>query len=220
MSARFPSFLSVVCLVVTWTLVAGCGGRDWYLPPPDGSAAVPVSRAQPMDAAEQARVIEARRTVLALQSAIVAQQWADAYALLSNETRMLLDSVSDGRGEEALATGRIRCGDTWCQVDPLQLFLLPDVQQIVDHVDGEEEHETARRRELFLIDRTGNHRKVVVIREGDQWLVHLPSWPRTLLQPAEASPGASQTISRPRTNAPERGALPTSSWFSGPASGA
>lgn len=179
-----------LCLVVFAT---GCR-RDLYVLP-DPPPAESWERVELDPSIEQRqfgeRYVEARRVVIAFADAIRGERWADAWSMLSMETRLLLDNSTGGRGEAAFEDGRIRSDGAWYAFDPVDVFLIPNLTRFEDSVAGETENETTRRHELFVFDAEEQFRRVVVIREGDQWLIHSPRWPRERLRPIpppEASP--------------------------------
>ena len=158
-----------------------CGGRIYELPPPPADDA---RRSVTLDPAEERRLdaeryTEARRTVLGLMAALEGGDWASAVALLSQETRLLLSGGSGLDPAAALDAGRI--GDESYAFDPVDLFVLRDISRFEDDWEGFEENETDRRKEIFLVTADEQVRRVIVIREGDAWVVHMPRWPRDLL---------------------------------------
>jgi hypothetical protein len=171
----------VVHPVVPFALlaVAACGPRLVALPDPVPPAErVAVELDPSADAAlDEGRALEARRAVLAAYDAVAASDWEALWELLSHETRALLDSVGEGDGRAALAEGRlVQGGRTWT-FTPMELLLASGVADIVDDTVGEPEIESARRKELDLVSAEGARRRVVVIREADQWRLHMPRIP-------------------------------------------
>lgn len=163
-------------LVLPFVSVA-CGGVYELPPPPPVSDRGPVA----LDPSEEQRLdgeryLAARRAVVALYAALDSQDWETAAGLLSNETRLLLTGGGNGRPEDALAAGTVTVDGTTYRFDPVTLFLLPDPTGFEDDIEGEEQHETARRKELFVVNVEG-YRSVVVIEEGGAWRLHLRSWP-------------------------------------------
>jgi hypothetical protein len=135
-------------------------------------------------AADEALYVEARRAVMALYERLGQARWDEAWEMLSNETRLLLDSGADGRGEEALAAGRVSIDGREYAFDAVDLFVIDGFSAMDDDAVGETQHETDRRREVFVSGSGGTVRRVVVILEGDSWRVHLPHWPMERLTPA------------------------------------
>jgi len=169
--------LIVFLLLAGW--LTGCGGtlyRQLPPPPPDDERRVVALDPQRDEALAAERYVEARRTVLALYEAVSMERWDDAYAMLSNETRLLLDRGAGGLGEGALRDGVLTIDGATYRFDPVAIFLIAGLTRIEDTVAGEQESETNRRKEVYVFNADGDYRRVVVIREGDQWLVHMPRW--------------------------------------------
>ncbi len=120
------------------------------------------------------RFIEAQEAVLTFTEALNDQRFDDAYGLLSNETRILLDSLSStGRGEHVLESGEITRNGTF-SVDVIDLFVIRDLDRIEDEHPDSQESETYRRKEVYVFDTEGVSHHVVLIREADAWRIHKP----------------------------------------------
>lgn len=163
-------------------LTIACGGVYQLPPPPPAELQGPVT----LDPSEEerlgaARFEEARRAVLSLYEALGAERWADAVSMLSQETRLLLSSGGSASAEQALAAGVVTVDGQSYGFDPVALFLLPGVERFEDEYEDEEEAETGRRKEIFLV--AGEEvRKVVLIDEAGQWRLHMRRWPIDRLQ--------------------------------------
>ena len=48
----------------------------------------------------------------------------------------------------------------------------PELTNIKDSIEGTQEQETQRRKEIFALQPDGSARKIVVIKEGNQWVLH------------------------------------------------
>lgn len=182
--------MRLICLLIFTLSVAGCGARNYQLPPvPEASERVEAQLDPTVqELREVERFNEARRTILALYAALQAGDGAEAWEFLSNETRLLLDEWSDGQGDRALTDGRlVRDGQSYT-FDPVTLFLLPDPIGFEDDREGEQQSETARRKEVFLVDAADHSRRVVVILEADQWRIHMPRIDLDYLTLQQASP--------------------------------
>jgi hypothetical protein len=182
--------MKLLYLIMLTLAVTGCGGRTYQLPPVPDEAERTHAQLDPTveELQELERFNEARRTVLALYAALQDSNGAQAWELLSNETRLLLDEWSDGQGDQALISGSlVRDGQAY-SFDPLELFLLLDPVAFEDDMAGEQQSETARRKEIFLVDAADRARRVVVIMEADQWRVHMPRVDLDYLTPQDASP--------------------------------
>lgn len=178
---------SIVLSAVVAVLAAACGPSIYDLPQPpeeDQRRTVnldPTARRE----ADGAAWVDARAATLSLYQALSDEAWDDAWELLSNETRVLLDTGSDGNGVDALAEGRIELDGVMWSFDPVEVFVLPGMVRFDDDVEGEAENETERRKEIWVSDREGRQRRVVVIREGDVWRVHMPRIPIERMQRVE-----------------------------------
>lgn len=152
-------------------------------PPPEGARArVTLDPSEEQRLSEEA-FLEARRTVLALYEALGAGEWEAASTLLSNETRLLL-SGGDGVGAaDVLAAGTITSNGTSYAFDPVALLLLPAPDGFEDTMEGEDEAETSRRKEIFATA-GDDYRKIVLIEEGGSWRVHMRRLPLGRLQAA------------------------------------
>ena len=122
------------------------------------------------------RFAETRRVVLELYEAFEAEAWVAAVEILSNETRILLAGGANEGAADALATGQVVLDGDAYRIDPVELFLLADPDGFEDTVEGEQENETSRRKEIFIV--SGEvERRVVLIEEGGAWRVHLRRLP-------------------------------------------
>jgi len=131
-------------------------------------------------AQDDARSAERYEAALAqLQDFIAAlegERWEDSYAMLSNETRILLDDLAtEGLGETVLSTGRVEREGVEYQVDALDLFVISGYERFEDTWGDEEESETYRRKEIWAISSDGTAHRVVMILEEDTWRLHKPS---------------------------------------------
>lgn len=144
-------------------------------PPEDERASVQIDPAAE-ERESAARYIDARRTLVALYEALGAESWDDAIALVSTETRLLLSDGGGGDAAETLAVGRLTVGGRTYGFEPIDLLLLRDPDGMEDSVVGESENETPRRKELFLVS-AEETRRVVLILEADQWVVHFRRLP-------------------------------------------
>lgn len=178
MRATPTTLLAATCAAATLS----CGAVYKLPEPPPASEQGPVA----LDPSEErqrseARYIEARRTLVALYAALDGEEWDAAVELLSHETRLLLASGGSGSDVEALAAGAVTVDGVRYAFDPVDLFLLADPEGFEDSLEDEEEAETGRRKEVFVV-RGDEHRRVVVIDEGGSWRLHMRRWPIELLR--------------------------------------
>jgi hypothetical protein len=76
-----------------------------------------------------------------------------------------------------LASGRyIRPDGQVATIDPAAFLLARDLSKMQDSADGVEENETPRRKEIFAMEEAGP-RRIILIKEGDRWVLHRTSFP-------------------------------------------
>jgi hypothetical protein len=120
--------------------------------------------------------LAAQGSVLAFLEAMRESRWEAAYEVLSNETRILLDDLSpNGRGETVLAEGRVVREGAEYRLDPVDLFVIADLDALLDEMPGEREQETYRRKEIWARSSAGDVRRLVLIYEDDAWRLHRPT---------------------------------------------
>ena len=164
MKLRFSSVLWALALASS-----GCATRYELPPPPPESERVSVQTAE-KDDSEQA-YLEARQVIVQLYSLLQQQRFQEASALLSQETKSFLTLNSESSVEDVLAAGKISTENGLVDFDPVLSLLAPNLNQLVDSIDSEEESETATRKELFAIHDSGAT-KIVVIKESGKWVLH------------------------------------------------
>ena len=166
-------------IVAVSGLAAACGGPIYELPappPPEEQRAVSLSPTEQREL-DATRFLAAQATILSLYEALGNEQWADARALLSQETCATLGGGSSTSCEASLASGIVELAGTRYTFDAVELLLQPNVRDIADTRTGEDDVENARRVVAHLTDRDGDHCAVVLIYEGDRWVVHSPTLP-------------------------------------------
>jgi hypothetical protein len=165
-------------------LLAGCASSPYQLPAPPPQEEQRHVAADPAEQAELERknYLQARASLLDLYKLLSDGSFDEAESLLSQQTRDFLaygNQNADAAG--ALASGTLALPDgRTVEFEPVEFLLGGEVRQIEDTVEGAEEHETPRRRELFVVDADGEPQKVVMILEGGQWVLH-----RTAINPGE-----------------------------------
>ncbi len=171
-----PIFLGVVAV--------GCANSPYHLPAPPAQDDQRNVAADPAEQAEEdrQRYLQARASLLELYELLSDERFSDAEQLLSQQTRdFLAHGEQTPNAATALSQGRLVLSDgRSVEFEPVEFLLGGDVRQIQDTVEGVEEHETQGRRELFVIDAEGEPHKVVMIREGNQWVLH-----RTAVSPGQ-----------------------------------
>lgn len=165
-------------------LLAACGGLGELPPPSPEESRVNVDLDRIAgEAADADRFAEARRAILSLYDALARADFNSVYEGLSHETRALLDAMSNNDGVGLLERGELTQDGQQYTFQTTGLLLLASVDEIRDDTEGEPEVESARRKELDLVDSAGTRRRVILIREGDSWRLHMPRIPVTLLTP-------------------------------------
>ncbi|MFP4601004.1 MAG: hypothetical protein ACLFVJ_22340 [Persicimonas sp.] len=121
--------------------------------------------------------MEAREALLELSELLAEERFEEAEDRLSQQTRDFLAHGNDrGDASDALSAGQMTLPDGRnYRFEPAELLVAGDIARIEDSRDGADDHETSRRRVLYVIDSDGQAHRVVMIREGDQWVLHKTS---------------------------------------------
>ena len=159
---------------------SSCASRSLYeIPPPPPESERKTISLIPGEEARQAErdYLQARSAVIQLNAYLRSKRYEESLSLMSQETQAMLEflSPSPAAKKPALATlieGKIKVRGKIREVDPAAMLLAGDLTQIKDAVDGQEEQETQRRKELFAMQPDGSIRKIVMIKEGGQWVLH------------------------------------------------
>ena len=153
----------------------GCGASTYELPPPaEEGERKDVELREDDEGPEKNATMAARAEALELYNLLSTKRYDEAAKKLSRETRQFLTHGREGGGAaEVLADGRMKLpnGSTH-QFDPVELLMTSNLDRMKNSIEGVEEHETDRRREFFLIDKDGNPEKIVMILQGDGWVLH------------------------------------------------
>ncbi len=162
-----------------------CGQRLYELPDPPPSAYWQRHSLNPGE--EEVRSADlfaaAEGAIVEFVGAVNEQRWDDAYRLLSNETRILLDDVSPtGLGEAVLEFGLVQRDGAEFRIDPMDLYVVAEMVELLDEMEGEPESETYRRKEIWAVSELGFVNHEVMIFEEDGWRIHKPT--------IELSPGS------------------------------
>lgn len=181
MNRVLSSVLTPIPLMILW---AGCASSPYQLPEPPPQeeqrevAADPAAQAE----LERKQYLQARAALLELYQTLSEGAFDTAEGLLSQQTRdFLAYGGKNADAASALESGELMLPDGQVVAfDPVEFLLGGQVRRIEDAVEGAEEHETPRRRELFVVGPDGESQKVVMIYEGDQWVLH-----RTEINPGE-----------------------------------
>lgn len=121
--------------------------------------------------------MEARAALLELYEMLDEERFEEAEDRLSQQTRDFLAYGNDqGDASDALSAGQMTLPDGRAyRFAPAELLIADDIARIEDSRDGADDHETSRRRVLYVIDSDGQAHRVVMILEGDQWVLHKTS---------------------------------------------
>lgn len=194
-----------IALAALLYLVAGCGGPQYELPPlpPESTWQRVELNPVSVERNDLANFLAAKQATLQLYTELQGKAWKSAGDRLSSETRLLLGEGDGNSVAAVLEAGQTRISQRTFAFDPVRLLLLPGVQRIVDSaadlgngniVDVEappgsdlrkaylQEYETEARKELFVVDAAGAIRKLVWIREGSEWHLHMRDLPLLLVQ--------------------------------------
>lgn len=184
MRHAYPFYSAVLLLLVT-----ACGGTSlrYELPPPVPPEERNTANLDPSEQErnEATRFSDARSAVLAFYDAIQREDYPDAFARLSHETQLLFDTWADGDGVTALQLGRLQQDAESYTFDPRVLFAVENPVQFSDEPQEGTDTESARRKEIHVRDADGTSRRIVLIQEGDQWVIHQPRIPMERLSPTQ-----------------------------------
>jgi hypothetical protein len=195
-------------LVALLFLSAGCGASRYELPPlpPESTWQRVELNPVAVERNDTANFLAAKQATLQLYTELQGKAWKTAGDRLSSETRLLLGDGDGTTVAAVLEAGETRIARRTFGFDPVRLLLLPGVQRIVDSaselgdgaiVDADapagsalrtaylEEYESEARKELFLVDAAGTIRKIVWIREGSEWHLHMRDLPLLCVEERE-----------------------------------
>lgn len=169
-----PGIVLLALSVIAMAGISGCRTSPYHLPAPaqparDGTGADQVDEAA-LDRA-------ARASLMKLYELLRAQQYEPAERYLSQETREFLTHITrQADAATALASRKMTLqGQAEITFDPVQLLLGGNIAEVRDAMDGVAQAETPNRRELFVIDPQGKAHRVILIREGGEWVLHKTS---------------------------------------------
>lgn len=166
--SRFSPLLAAV-------LLAGCASNLYELPPPPEKGERGDATLAPRAEEEQAQqdYTAARASLLKIYNQLSTQRYDEAVQLMSQETRAFLTYGTDATAADVLADGALTLpSGERVEFEPSTFFVAPDVQKLEDSIEGAPENETDRRREFFAISADGTARRVVMIKQGGEWVLH------------------------------------------------
>lgn len=178
-----PHLLTLLLIVTT--LTPSCAQDLYVLPaPPAPSERRSVSLIPGEEERKREQeYLQARASILKLYQLLSAKRFDEALNFMSQETRDFLAFVSprDKNPAVTLVEGRLVLKDgTNLQIEPVSFLLAADLSKLQDEVEGRQEQESARRKEIYAIQRDGKARRIVMILEGGKWVLH-----RTSIQQAQ-----------------------------------
>lgn len=182
------------------SLSAGCAAKQYELPPLPPESTWQHVELNPVSVEQNdtANFLAAKQATLQLYTELQGKAWQTAGDRLSSETRLLLGEGDGTTIASVLERGETQVAGRRFLFEPVRLLLLPGVQRITDTSEGLgagpiadadapvgsalrtaylEEHESEARKELFLTDAAGAIRKIVWIREGSSWHLHMRDLP-------------------------------------------
>ena len=175
--SRKPCLLIAVLLGLANVFACGPGLYDLPTPPPQAqwTSVSLTPGAEEQRAAKN--FLEASAIAMDLFSAFSDENWEDAWALLSEETKSTLNYGNpDGDGINVLKTGQFELagetGKSTFRLEPVRHFFVEELMRFEDEVAGNPESETNRRKEIYALSRSGDNKKVVLIYEAGGWKVH------------------------------------------------
>ncbi|MGM0559136.1 MAG: hypothetical protein ACQEVA_22315 [Myxococcota bacterium] len=154
---------------------AGCASNLYELPPPPekGERADAKSAIRAEEEKAQQDYAAARAALLKAYNLLSTQRYDEAVDLMSQETRAFLTYGSDSSAADVLADGVLTLSSgEQVEFEPSTFFVAADVQKLEDSVEGVEENETDRRRELFAVSADGSAHRVIMIKQGGDWVIH------------------------------------------------
>lgn len=128
----------------------------------------------------------ARATIVKVNSLLTQQRYVEALEHLSAETRAFLSHGGNASPDEVLASRNLKLPDgSVVSFEPAALLLAEDISKLEDSVEGINEQETRSRKEIFAVLADGQVTRIVVIKEGGEWVIHRTRKPSKLRINAE-----------------------------------
>lgn len=168
--------ITAVVSVLCFAVPLGCADSTYRLPAP-GSAGAAQSDEPDQEHREQRNPdLEARARLLILYQLLAEERFEETEHLLSQQTREFLAHSGSGDASHSLSVGEISLPNgRKYRFEPIEFLIGGEIARIANSADGVEEHETERRREFFVVDPQEQAHRVVMIREGGEWVLHKTS---------------------------------------------
>ncbi len=171
---------SLTASLLVATLLSACAPDLYVLPaPPSASERRSVSLIPGEEERKREQeYLKARASILKLYQLLSAKRFDESLNYMSQETRDFLAFVSprDKNPSVTLVESRLVLKDgTNIQIEPVSFLLAPDLSKLKDTVDGVQEQESARRKEVYAVQKDGKARRIVMILEGGKWVLHRTS---------------------------------------------
>ena len=116
---------------------------------------------------------DARRKVLESYGFLNDQNFEAVNQSLSAETQDFLKYGTESSVAEVLSNKKLKLANgTLVTFKPVSILLAEDVTRLTDTVEGISENETPTRKEIFAKQADGRFKRIVMIRQGDQWVLH------------------------------------------------
>ncbi len=166
--------LILICLA---SLASACASV-YTLPPPAAQPETVSLIPGEDERAKERLYLEARAAILRLNQLLASKRYREALGQMSQETRDFLtftspDPKAQVPAEITLAQGKLMLkGGQEIVIEPGAFLLAADLSNLKDSVEGQAEQETPRRKEIFAVQPDGKARRIVMIREGAQWVLH------------------------------------------------
>ena len=169
------AFPRIALMLIAALAIGGCASNMYELPAPpeEGERADAELASRAEEEQKQKEYAAARAALLKAYNLLSTQRYDEAVALMSQETRALLTYNTDDSAADVLADGALTLpSGERIEFEPSTFFIAADVQKVEDDLDGVEQNETDRRREFFVVSEDGSARRVVMIKQGDEWVLH------------------------------------------------
>lgn len=125
--------------------------------------------------------LSARAAIVELNGLLTQQRYVEALDRVSAETRSFIAYGTEKPAPDVLAAGKLKLPNgELVSFEPVSMLLAEDISKLQDTFPGVEEQETASRKELYAVLPSGKATKIVVIKEGGEWVVHRTRLPQKI----------------------------------------